>query len=630
MSVRRKFADLLQYFNPFSANLESPPPPPPQDEDIPARKRPRLEASTSISSSTANDADTGVDADATASPGDTVALAVAPTSTDAVTVTVPASLPNARAPLARMGYHNWKPEEDAKLTEAVAEHGDNNWAAVAKLVTGRTNNQCGTRWNRHLNPDIVHVLGKWTPEEDAKLTEVVKELGSNNWITVAALVPGRTNQQCRRRWVESLDHTTARKDKRNKRWTVEEDAKLTKVVTEHGNKWSEVATLIPGRTNNQCRQRWEKSLDPDINTDKWTAQEEARLVDAVQKRGKDWVAVAALVPGRNNTQCCRRWCKTLNPATTKGRWTLEEDQKLSQVIADHGTKWALVTAMIPGRTSDQCRQRWRNNLDPGLRTTQGASSAAACNYNNKGKWTAQEDAKLAQAVKEHGDNNWVAVAALVPGRRNDQCRHRWTVFLGPSMTTTTTTMTMTTPRNEGQWTAKEDATLTDAVKKHPHDWVRIAALLPGRTNTQCNYRWVTYCDPAAKDRTTGTHAARNNNKGTWTPEEDQKLTDAVAELGTTEWAQVTAMVPGRIDHQCRARWYSSLDPTIKQQPSTDISKVHKWTAEEDAKLIEAVTEHGNKWSQVAAMVPGRFRNQCRQRWARHLDPTIDHSAGRYL
>jgi hypothetical protein len=368
MSVRRKFADLLQYFNPFSANLESPPPPP-QDEDIPARKRPRLEASTSISSSTANDADTGVDADATASPGDTVALAVAPTSTDAVTVTVPASLPNARPPLARMGYHNWKPEEDAKLTEAVAEHGDNNWAAVAKLVTGRTNNQCGTRWNRHLNPDIVHVLGKWTPEEDAKLTEVVKELGSNNWITVAALVPGRTNQQCRRRWVESLDHTTARKDKRNKRWTVEEDAKLTKVVTEHGNKWSEVATLIPGRTNNQCRQRWEKSLDPDINTDKWTAQEEARLVDAVQKRGKDWVAVAALVPGRTNAQCSYIWVTYLDPtidqatARQKGAWTPGEDAKLTEAVTEHGNNWVQVATMVPGRTNHQCRHRWAKCLD---------------------------------------------------------------------------------------------------------------------------------------------------------------------------------------------------------------------------------------------------------------------------
>jgi hypothetical protein len=70
MNVRRKFANMLKYFNPFSTM------PPPQDEDAPAAKRPRLQASTSISN--AEDADTVVDAHTTdtisASPSHTVAV----------------------------------------------------------------------------------------------------------------------------------------------------------------------------------------------------------------------------------------------------------------------------------------------------------------------------------------------------------------------------------------------------------------------------------------------------------------------------------------------------------------------------------------------------------------------------
>jgi hypothetical protein len=44
---------------------------------------------------------------------------------------------------------------------------------------------------------------------------------------------------------------------------------------------------------------------------------------------------------------------------------------------------------------------------------------------SKGKWTPEEGVKLAKAVAEHGDNNWVSVAEMVLGRTNYQCRRRW-------------------------------------------------------------------------------------------------------------------------------------------------------------------------------------------------------------
>jgi hypothetical protein len=40
-----------------------------------------------------------------------------------------------------------------------------------------------------------------------------------------------------------------------------------------------------------------------------------------------------------------------------------------------------------------------------------------------------EDSKLKDAVHTHGDKDWVAIAALVPGRRQKQCRNRWHVVL---------------------------------------------------------------------------------------------------------------------------------------------------------------------------------------------------------
>jgi hypothetical protein len=41
------------------------------------------------------------------------------------------------------------------------------------------------------------------------------------------------------------------------------------------------------------------------------------------------------------------------------------------------------------------------------------------------KWTVEEGAKLTSTVQEYGDSNSAAVAALVPGRMDKQCRTRW-------------------------------------------------------------------------------------------------------------------------------------------------------------------------------------------------------------
>jgi hypothetical protein len=187
-----------------------PPHPPPQleDEDIPPAKRARLQ--TRDSSSAAAD---GVRTD---SADDT------PTYPVTLAVSLPSAAPS------RASRRAWKAEEDAKLTKAVKKHG-NHWVEVAAMVPGRTRVQCHTRWTQTLDP-ANGKKGNWTPEEDAKLTEAVKKHGSNHWVAVAMLVPGRTDKRCRQRWVHSLDPTNG---KSGGKWTPEEDAKLTAAVTKH-------------------------------------------------------------------------------------------------------------------------------------------------------------------------------------------------------------------------------------------------------------------------------------------------------------------------------------------------------------------------------------------------------------
>lgn len=72
--------------------------------------------------------------------------------------------------------------------------------------------------------------------------------------------------------------------------------------------------------------------------------------------------------------------------------------------------WHKIAQFVPGRTQPQCRERWVNSLDPKV---------------NRGKWTKEEDAKLREAIKEHGYSCWSKVASHLSCRTDSQCRRRW-------------------------------------------------------------------------------------------------------------------------------------------------------------------------------------------------------------
>jgi myb proto-oncogene protein len=275
-------------------------------------------------------------------------------------------------------------------------------------------------------------------------------------------------------------------------------------------------------------------LDPTVvENGKWSTEEYAKLMEAVKKHGKDgWAVVAALVPGRTNAKCRQRWVGTLEPTVgKKGNWSTEEDAKLVEAVKRHGKDgWTVVARLVSGRTNTQCRERCIYKVDPANM--------------GKGKWTPDEDFQLTEAVQKLGKDSWVAVAALILGRTNIQCRSRWTLSLSLILDPTV--------GKKGKWSTEEDAKLMEAVQRHSKDgWAVVATLVPGRTNYQCRERWISRLDPAI------------GNKGraprSWKSEEDAKLTGAVQKLGTY-WAAVATLVPGRTNKQCRKRWVSVLDP----------------------------------------------------------------------
>lgn len=118
-----------------------------------------------------------------------------------------------------------------------------------------------------------------------------------------------------------------------KEWTAEEDATIRSHVQLFGCKWRRIAALLPGRSDDSVRNRWN------------------RLQAALSQTGQGGVAtpmpVAARPPKAPNAG---------KPERTS--WTKAEDATILNGVQELGHRWGKLAQRLPGRTEHAIRNRF--------------------------------------------------------------------------------------------------------------------------------------------------------------------------------------------------------------------------------------------------------------------------------
>ncbi|KAL1211853.1 Transcription factor [Cardamine amara subsp. amara] len=167
--------------------------------------------------------------------------------------------------------------------------------------------------NNNMEDEMDLKRGPWTAEEDFKLMNYIATHGEGRWNSLSRFAGlQRTGKSCRLRWLNYL-----RPDVRRGNITLEEQLLILELHSRWGNRWSKIAQYLPGRTDNEIKNYWRtrvqkhaKQLKCDVNSQQFKDTMKylwmPRLVERIQSASASAAAAATTTTttGSATTSSC--------------------------------------------------------------------------------------------------------------------------------------------------------------------------------------------------------------------------------------------------------------------------------------------------------------------------------------
>ncbi|NXP26844.1 SNPC4 protein, partial [Scytalopus superciliaris] len=286
---------------------------------------------------------------------------------------------------------NQLPESDL-LGSRFDEH---DWEKISNIHFDgqRSSEELRKFWQNWEHPSINKK--EWSEEEIERLKQTAAKHNYLDWQTIAQeLGTNRTPFQCLQKY------QVYNKDLKRKEWTKDEDRMLLELVQEMrvGSHipYKKIAYYMEGRDSAQLIYRWTKSVDPSLKKGPWTPEEDAMLLAAVKKyRERDWYKIRTEVPGRSDAQCRDRYLKALHWDVKKGKWSLEEEGQLIELVQKHGLgHWSKIASELPHRTGSQCLSKWKLMIGSKKKRSRAAKRRPVEESSTSSESSSEEDIEL--------------------------------------------------------------------------------------------------------------------------------------------------------------------------------------------------------------------------------------------
>ena len=374
------------------------------------------------------------------------------------------------------------------------------------------------------------------------------------------------------------------------KWTPDEEQRLRDAVKTHGCKWAEpeMQKLFPDRSNRALGQKWRSMRRagggvtavgaPVIAADAGVAAAGAPAAatdEGVAAVGASAMAVedgASAVTAQNGASAMTAQNGASAMTAQNGASAMTAQNGASAMAVEDGASAMTAQNGASAMTAQNGASAMTENGASAMAVEDGASAMTAPNGAS-----AMAVQNGASAMAENG-----ASAMAVEGGASE-----------PAPAAASTELAQAQPNARAfmlpkSWTPVEEQRLRDAVRTHGYNWAEIAKLFPRRSSSGIHPKWRRMQEAGGGVAAVGAPAVNWWDRK-YTPDEVERLREAVAEHGESSWDKVAESLPGRTATSVRDKWAKLQQP--KKEAATNSTVDADLSADQSGPRRRAVTQH---------------------------------------